>query len=110
MVPLHFTQPVEAIRCHLLADLEARDPDQTDQVLAVIRLLDRSDSPGAADLLQSRVVAIVIVDGLDHADQTVAIDGVFDHLQVARLEDAQRQAATGKQKNSGERKHRNDLR
>jgi hypothetical protein len=39
--------------------------------------------------------------GLDHADDPVAGHGVVDHVQIARLEDVQRQLAARQQDRPG---------
>jgi hypothetical protein len=78
----------------LLDDPEPLYAAQDDVVAAVAQLLVMRDHPAAADRIDRRppfVVALPAGAQQHHPDHPIALDGVGDHLPVARLEDVERQ-------------------
>ncbi|KDP93510.1 hypothetical protein ER13_00930 [Brevundimonas sp. EAKA] len=90
-------------------DAEPRHPGQGDQIPTVRGFRKTGDPPGAADRRQAgqgRSPAL----GLDQADDPVPGHGVVHHVEIARLEDVQRQLAARQQYGPLQREHRDHLR
>ena len=97
----------------LVAELEAGDAIEDDEVAFVADLLEMGDPAEAADALQRDAAArrfLGRVLGLDQADQPVAAERVIDHLDVARLEDVERALRERQQQRARQREDRHGCR
>ena len=105
----------------LLDDVEAAHPGQGDPIAPVVGFAEVDDAPAAAGAVDVRLAAsrripgraaVVIrvgFGGLDHADHPgLGGERRLHHVEVARLENIERQLATRQEQDAGEREHRDD--
>ena len=86
----------------LAHDLEARDAGDANRESPIVELLIARDAAGSADAAQldltlGRALLLLRADGLDHAQHARAAHHVFDHFEIARLENVQRQGGARQQ-------------
>ncbi len=104
------------VRALLGNDVETRSAGQGDENAAIIGLAIGGETAGAAGLAQEsglverRFLALGRAARLDDADDAVAGENIVEHLQIARLENIQRQGRARQQDASLQRKDRNGVR
>ena len=94
-----------------LLQAEAADPGERDQIAPVFGFRERRDPPDGADGRQRRrAVRSIRRQRLDHADDALSGQRVVDHVEIARLENVERQRAARKHQRPAQRKQRHALR
>ena len=95
----------------LVRHVEAAHAGERDEDAVVGGLFELRDHAGATGDIGFRLeLAALRIGRLDHADQALGRHGVARHLEIARLENIERQAPARQQQHAGERKDRNDRR
>jgi len=80
---------VKGVGVRLAEQSETAGSEEYDVEPSVIQLFDADDFADAPHAVERCLVIIVEPMRLDHGDLSCAIDGVADHVAVARLEDMQ---------------------
>ena len=102
---------VAVAQAQLPLDDEADQPLERDQIAPVLGFAERDDPPRAARPVDVGFAAAGPLMGQDHPDQPLRRrERRHRHVQIARLENIERQPAVRQQERAAERKNRNLVR